>query len=685
MKSEPSTRLLEYWTAPRDAGEPVGLLATTFSFEPDFFELDCLGRFADLDGRPGEGDRWSELTYRLDLEERLARMRASVLVDRSYHSIEHSFRWDVIPVGVRGGLLHAKVALLVWDQRVRLIVGSANLTRAGYRSQVEAAVVLDAFEETEVPRPLFLEGLAALDSLISRAEESGAAVEPLDRAKATLRSARARVEELCQRKTFPGRLRAKLALSGAGETALAALDSVWVGSRPLDATVVSPFFDTDDDGNRPATELLARLRGQGEKTATFVVPVDKGDAHAVVRAPASLRSALQKKCDAQFFAFRPPEEKESHRRLHAKGLLLEGNDWIAAMLGSSNFTSKGLGLDGRSHLEVNVWWGAPEGSPECATLRKLFFDVYDEDEPIPDSGMRWEPAADDEEEPAVVLPWGFRSALFDPTEPPRVLIRLAQEELPADWAIRRPTGELLVESATWRDQGQPQEISVALPAGTSLFVLRVEWATAAGNVHAFWPLNVTDPSLLPPPEELRHLSSDQILRALAATRPLTEALVQIVREAQESPGALAGDAYLDELDPLKRYSNTGQLLARTREFSKALVGLRRYLEKPVYSLEALRWRLVSSPCGPAALARALTRESEAGTGIPGETEFRLAELARELATIRWRDLAQDLNDPRAAEVQVRGLLAEITVFPIRDGLDDELRRYVEAALAEVRR
>ena len=47
-------KLLDAWVAPDDAGDPVGCLATSFTFSPVFFEEECLGRFLQLESDPTE-------------------------------------------------------------------------------------------------------------------------------------------------------------------------------------------------------------------------------------------------------------------------------------------------------------------------------------------------------------------------------------------------------------------------------------------------------------------------------------------------------------------------------------------------------------------------------------------------------------------------------------------------------
>lgn len=148
-----SRKLLDHWLAAEGAGAPVACLATTFTFDPDFFEQDCLSRFLGLQTKQGEGNDLSAL---IEQEEHLAEVPVTAVVDRSYNAEGRSLRWDILAVGVRGGLQHSKTAVLVWENSVRVLVGSANLTPAGYREQVEAGVVLEARRGSEIPAAIFL-------------------------------------------------------------------------------------------------------------------------------------------------------------------------------------------------------------------------------------------------------------------------------------------------------------------------------------------------------------------------------------------------------------------------------------------------------------------------------------------------------------------------------------------------
>src|SRR3990172_751574 len=131
--------ILDLWRPPEAAGDPVGCLATTYTFAPGLFDEQCLARFLEIESEPNRED----LAFLLEREHRLGSVYAGVLVDHTLAGVEHSLRWDVLPVRIRAGRQHAKLSLLVWARAVRLIVASANLTEPGYRTNYEVASAVD--------------------------------------------------------------------------------------------------------------------------------------------------------------------------------------------------------------------------------------------------------------------------------------------------------------------------------------------------------------------------------------------------------------------------------------------------------------------------------------------------------------------------------------------------------------
>ena len=76
-KTTGSGAMLELWRPPQGAGEPVGCLATTFTFSPALFEEQCLARFLEIESEPNRED----LAFLLEREKRLGSAYAAVLAD----------------------------------------------------------------------------------------------------------------------------------------------------------------------------------------------------------------------------------------------------------------------------------------------------------------------------------------------------------------------------------------------------------------------------------------------------------------------------------------------------------------------------------------------------------------------------------------------------------------------------
>src|SRR5688572_14293936 len=142
-KKSSSGAMLDLWRPPSGAGDPLGCLATTFTFAPGLFDEQCLARFLEIESEPNRED----LAFLLERESRLGGVYAGVLVDHTQAGVEHSLRWDVLPVRIERGKQHAKLSVLAWSRHVRIVVASANLSEPGYRSNHEVAAAVDLTPE----------------------------------------------------------------------------------------------------------------------------------------------------------------------------------------------------------------------------------------------------------------------------------------------------------------------------------------------------------------------------------------------------------------------------------------------------------------------------------------------------------------------------------------------------------
>ena len=448
----------------------------------------------------------------------------------------------------------------------------------------------------------------------------------------------------------------------------------WSGGPPRWATVMSPFFDAAESPSRAAKRLVEVLSKRGA-AVEFIVPVDHLGEREIIQVPRALLDAFPGRVEVGLFDVKQPNEGES-RRLHGKLIVLESDAWVAALVGSSNFSAPGLGLGGGGNVEVGLAIGAPAGSAAGNDLVKLA--LRGEEIAIEQAEFS---AETDPEEKVLPIPAGFLQALGDPGPPAVIEFELEAGLLPEEWWVRTPDGHELFDSASWTEAGSKPLVKVSAPTGELPFNVTLQWRGPDGVVvpPTNLPLNVTDPARLPPPEELRSLPVDAILRALASVRPCTR---QWWRRSRGGNGAWLAASHDGEIDPHKRFSPSGQILYRTRELSAALVGLRERLERPAASLDAFLWRL-EGPFGPAEIATKLIEERRTNRSIPGEEPFMLAEIGLTLANIDLEAASRFIPEQRprmrrAVRATIRSLAkrcADAEAAPsLQSYVDDAFRR-----------
>jgi hypothetical protein len=220
-----------------------------------------------------------------------------------------------------------------------------------------------------------------------------------------------------------------------------------------------------------------------------------------------------------------------------------------------------------------------------------------------------------------------------------------------------------------------------LPEGPLPAYLIVRWSDGDVTCQGTWTANVDDRAALPPPAELAELPVDVLLAALASTRPLPIALEQELRRRER----LDGTADHVDLDPLRRFDDSGLLLQRARHLSLALWRLQDRLSRPTTSLDALQWRLRGA-FGPVAIADGLVVAASTDRALPGEAHFLLAELALTIAAVDWPAVAGGIDDR-----QVRKLVSDVLSqledrrMQLPPAPDPSLDRYARDALKSAQR
>ncbi len=670
--SQTCGKALDLWQPPANAGEPLVCLATTFTFDATFFEIECLGRFLMMDTHPSESEA---VGYLIEREEKLASTRICVLVDRRHAREKESLRWDVVPVLVPRASQHAKLAVLCWANHIRIIVGSGNLTEPAYRKNLEVFGTLELCRTAGGPVRKIHECLEFLDRVVDRAIGREARPGPRRRARVAVDAIRRHMHQWPEAESdnsspYP-------VFCGIGRSVLEQLKELWpASSPPRCAWVVSPFFDAGADqvhAVRSLIEILAKKRPRG---MYFDVPFENlPDGRTRMCAPLQMIKEAEASCDVTVQKI-AGEQRGEPRELHAKILAIANDDWVIHLAGSSNFTIAGLGIrPTAANLEANLAYRLRRTQDECDILEEVWPDT-DGDVDIRDQNLVWDPVFAEEGEEGLVplLPAAFEEALFEAGREPRLLISLG-EHLPPKWSIRVPGAMPILTSDAW---GQERGEYVADWHDKAIpLVLEVNWYSQSEERTASWPVNVVDPSALPPPEALRNLTLAELIEVLASTRPMHAAVTQVLTKRM-----IRGQNEF-QLDPHKRINTETFLLMRAKRVAAALERLRERLERPVLTSEALQWRLYG-PVGPMALAEAFIREAS----LPGEELFFLAELALALRRVRAEKAAQGGLPEEAIRQCIAELIERIEQMALSNPIETEaaaLNAYVAEAFREARR
>ncbi len=695
-KSPKSTEetLLDLWKAPLGAGGAVGCLASTYTFHAELFDQYCLQRFLGIDTDPDRED----LAYLLERESLLAQTYAGVLVDRGHAGVEHSLRWDVLPVSVPRGIQHAKVSVLSWANHVRAIVGSANLTDPGYRTNREVMAVVD-FTPEDCDQVLLIDLIAFLTDVVGYV--SGAEADPphvlrataflvnLTRRTATWvdtskRSSPSRVlvTTMPDRENDANALGQCIALAKRSRRALRS------------ASMASPFFDKSDARPVISTLLNSLTRG-GERSVFVAVPalvMEDGKTAARLAAPKAIFDlATEADVDLTVAVLPQVDGTGNARAWHAKMLQLESDDEVGLLAGSSNFTAAGMGVGHRTNIEANLFFLVPESDRAGGRSIEGLWDGCEILSRPEDA--EWLGSNTDEEEvgaPGILLPKGFLVALFVGGTPATLMLRIDPSRLPAQWTVaavattgtERIAGpELLNASGSeqkitflWTHANPPVRLLVQLESGEAID----------------WPINVSDPSLLPPPAEFATLTAEEMLRLLAASDP-GAALRSFARRRGKVDGfdSELDDAVPIELDPLRRYDLGQTFLHTIRRRARLFARYRTNLQGPVLSQQALTSRLEGLLSAQALVSRFVS-EMSLGTQDPDRNLLVIADLLLVLADVDYQETPNALSRKEFMAVYrpfLKQLATDLntTLLSEETAHSSEVRSFFEAATARCAR
>lgn len=640
-----SGAMLELWRPPQGAGDPIGCLATTYTFNPAVFEEQCLARFMDIESDPTRED----LAYVIERESRLGGIYAGVLADHTQAGVAHSLRWDVLPVRIRGGKQHAKVSLLVWNRHVRVIVASANLTEPGYRYNQEVAGTVD-FRPVESDAEMLGDVIRFLRSLISVApggmeDDKPRAVERaiafLDRTESLTnewlplgRRGTVRQHFIC---TMPK-------VGGQGErSALTEAIGACIrrGLAPHTVRIASPFFDVNDEGAVVVSTLIKSMGRGLTRDLHLCVPAATADESGGVTRLAAPKAIFDRPTQygvrVEVGILPAKDGDKNERAWHAKMLLLAADGYTALMVGSSNFTCAGMGVGRNRNAEANlitlvdrVDYGREAGSlesvwPDCAEV---------EDPP----SAEWLGSGSDPEEGSSLamlpVPEGFVSATYRAGKENKIVLSVVPTSLPMNWQVSAfaDVRRILLSAKEWNANGAPSLIEMPWEGDAVPDRLMIEWE----GHEACLPINVDDSSKLPPPSQLSSMSAEDLLRIWASADPGAAFRVWARQQHQSDLFDSDLDAVTPtELDPLRMYNLATTFLHRVRHRARVLAQLRANLQRPVSSHQALEWRL-RGLVGIELLADRMLKEFLLSGENAGEALLSLADFLIVLSEVEYQ-------------------------------------------------
>jgi hypothetical protein len=375
--------LIDYYLPPLEEGFALeSLVATTYQVNFQFLEEELLAFALGVRSHVQKG-------FRSELERKLQKVNVSVLYDLGgcVKLARCSPRIDAIPITARK--LHSKISLLMWirenrasgapaDRRMRLIVGSANLTLQGFRHNFECVMSADFGGRSASPRSLLTSAVA----LVQQIGKESPALQ-LQKQLAAFAEQAALLPDGSARPDDP------IALVAANEVVPTIRDSwsAMSNKAPETVTVVSPFWAEGPTASEALFDLFQKLgapanvelvcRGEMSPDGKKWLPVfDKGiavdlknrlpsrlflratipDANVEDIGPSAneIGDELEDKELATRLGTEHRNGPEIQRTLHAKMILLDGTAGSVLYAGSSNCTRRGLGLGGPTNFEAGV-------------------------------------------------------------------------------------------------------------------------------------------------------------------------------------------------------------------------------------------------------------------------------------------------------------------------------------------
>lgn len=650
-KKASSGTLSSYWCSPTDVvgggvGEPVACIASTFEFDAAFFETELLPRFLGLRFDHTE----NEPTFLVEREEKLAQTSTAVLVD--IHKVDPgqtTLRWDQVPIAVRGSqsIQHSKIVVLVWERLIRIIVGSANLTRSGYRRNREVFSALDFFDGVEsYPRRLAEDAIGFLEQILTWSRVPDATrLRTLE----TLSLVREKPQGWANvPDDFRPREKPRVSFIGTRPatgnqgpvSAIEQVVSLWGPRSVSQMTVFTPFVGKPDGEEDKVVQRLAAIPRSRDCIGWLVAPRRTGEeSDPVIRVALpqtfgnAWRQCFESRGGGQILAI-PQFVKgidKVNRILHSKVLSLEDADRHFLIIGSSNFTPHGMGV-GVFNVEANLLFEDDGDEVWNGIELPISWDDWESVD-----NVQWdehiEPGEDCVDQIAM-LPRFFVCASYSQMSGLLSVMLDRSTPEPSDWTVRLK-GTETDELTLFRRSSNPDAdvITYTFPEesrSANLAALLVEWEDDERLTHqARLIVSIESKDDLAPSVHSRGFGMDAMIDCLVHGRSLAE-----WRERQSNKKQL-GVRINEAVDSLRSVDTSGYMLYQVRRFGRAMSGLCERLDRVVLLPTAVRYRLFKDPLGPISLSDALTNNNgnNSGSFTSLSDEHRLFLLAELLLSV----------------------------------------------------
>ncbi len=628
MKTQETPLLMDWMRPLGNDGALYSVLLSTYGLslsDPPFFDQDFLPTLLGLGGVRERG-----YSSPANVERRLAQIYCGVVCDA--HALSQggrpSLKVEVIPIGQQ--LNHAKVVLIHRERLVRLVIGSANLTHEGFRRNREAVMVLDFKDGGHLPPEILTEFAG---DWLSRL---GPSVTP---------GFRRGLEECVAaakdwKPTHKPKINVRILWGGGTVPLWQQIGAAWPqGEKLREWTICSPFWPQPGEADTPFDALRHELDGRGADTLGAKIKLFASADVSGLRGrpcfPFQLIPQLAqrgfKPADAELCPVRldalpdeiPDGKTEDHRPLHAKWMFLGGERTSLLILGSANFTRRGLGVVQNpigANIEVGVLLSGPSSSVPLASLLL----------PIAEDGIvRWDDCLDSD----LAAPKQDVEKFLWPEFIVGIELAVRWEQSPLVGTLRvicAKPAEFVVAMEDGNERG------ILLPGGmatmsvrtaeldeaqvTSLLIRRGVWVSwGLPRQKAWFPLNIADESKHGLPAVLGQNPTEQDLLAYFHGRIDEEDLMDLLIARGRKKEGANGSGLEPPGRELQNYV--------VREFLEGLYGMEDVLRDAAASPRMFEQALLGE-FSPVRLATEIQSAMRNGRRTATAAGFQLVELIR---------------------------------------------------------